>query len=161
MKNNLHKKIIKNLNLNKKNIIAQPLKALKKINIEKLTKVAALTITGTFKNFKLRIKQKELNRIKLLKKEEIKKIKKEKLIEKKQKLTEIKLIKKNALKELKEEKIILETQEKQRLKIVKHQKQIEKQKIKLEEKKLKAEEQRLRDDLSCRRCCRERALRKS
>ena len=70
MKNNLQKKIIKNLNLSKKNIIEQPLKALKKINIEKLTKITALAVTDTFKNFKTKIKQKELDRIKLFKKNE-------------------------------------------------------------------------------------------
>ena len=125
MKNNLHKKIIKNLNLSKKNIIEQPLNALKKINIEKLTKITVLSLTDTFKNFKVKIKQKELNRIKLLKKEKIQKEQDQKLEEKKQKIEEIKQIKINALNKLKEEKKILENHEKQRLKIIKHQKKIE------------------------------------
>ena len=85
MKNNLQKKIIRNLNLSKKNIIEQPLKVLKKINIEKLTKITALAVTDTFKNFKTKIKQKELDRIKLFKKNEIEEIKKEKKIIKKKK----------------------------------------------------------------------------
>ena len=76
MKNFLQKKIIKNLNLGKKNIIEQPLKILKKINIEKLTKITALAVSGTIKDFKVKIKQKELKKIKLLKKEQIKEIKK-------------------------------------------------------------------------------------
>ena len=92
MKSNLQKKIIKNLNLSKKNIIEHPLKILKKINIEKLTKITTLAVTDTFKNFKTKIKQKELNRVRLLKNEEIKKIKKEKSEEKKHKLAEIKQI---------------------------------------------------------------------
>ena len=71
MKNNLQKKIIKNLNLRKKSIIEQPLKVLKKINIERLTKITALAVTDTFKNFKIKIKQKEQDRIQLLRKEEI------------------------------------------------------------------------------------------
>ena len=78
MKNNLHKKIIENLNLSKKNMIEQPLIAFKKINIEKLTKTTASAITDTFKNFKVKIKKKKLNKIKLLKKEKIKELKKEK-----------------------------------------------------------------------------------
>jgi len=92
MKNNLQKKIIRNLNLSKKNIIEQPLKVLKKINIEKLTKITALAVTDTFKNFKTKIKQKELDRIKLFKKNEIEEIKKEKLLEKRKKIAEIKQI---------------------------------------------------------------------
>ena len=146
MKNNLQKKIIKNLNLSKKNIIEQPLRALKRINIEKLTKITALAVVDTFKNFKVKIKQKELNKIKLLKKEKINELKKEKSEEKKQKLSELKQIKINALNKLKEEKKIVEDQEKQKLKIIRHQKQIEKQKIKLEAKKLKVEEQKLKDE---------------
>ena len=76
MKNNLQKKIIKKLYLSKKNIIEQPLKILKKINIENLTKITTLAVTDTFKNFKIKIKQQEQKRIRFLKKEEIKKIKK-------------------------------------------------------------------------------------
>ena len=79
MKNVLRKKIIKNLNLSKKNIIEQPLKILKKINIEKLTKITALAVTDSFKNFRVKVKQKEIQRIKLQKKEKIKEIKKEKI----------------------------------------------------------------------------------
>ena len=135
MKNVLRKKITKNLNLGKKNIIEQPLKILKKINIEKLTKITALAVTDSFKNFRAKVKQKEIQRIKLQKKEKIKEIKKEKLEEKKQKLAEIKQIKQEAVNKLKKEKEIINNQEKQRLKIIKHQKQIEKQTIKLETKK--------------------------
>ena len=73
MKNNLQKKIIKNLNLRKKSIIKQPLKVLKKINIERLTQITALALTDTFKNFKIKIKQKEQDRIQLLKKKKLRK----------------------------------------------------------------------------------------
>ena len=52
MRNSRRNKIIKNLNLSKRNIIEQPLKVLKKINIEKLTKVTAWAVSDTFKNFK-------------------------------------------------------------------------------------------------------------
>ena len=87
MKISLQKKIIDNLNLSKKKIIKQPLQILKKINIEKFTKITALAVADTFKNFKIKLKQKELKRIKLLKKEKIKKIKKAKLEEKKKKIS--------------------------------------------------------------------------
>ena len=83
MKNTLQKKIIKNLNLSKKNIIEQPLKIFKKINIEKLTKITTLAVTDSFKNFRVKIKQKEIQRIKLQKKEKIKEIKKKKTRRKK------------------------------------------------------------------------------
>ena len=72
MKNSLQKKIIKKFNLSKKNMIEHPLKALKNINIKKLTKVTTSAVTDSFKNFKVKIKQKKLKRIKLLKNEEIK-----------------------------------------------------------------------------------------
>ena len=87
MKNNLKKKLIKNLNLRKKSIIEQPLKVLKKINIERLTKITALAVTDTFKNFKIKIKQKEQDRIQLLKKKEIKETKKKKIRRKKTKIS--------------------------------------------------------------------------
>ena len=87
MKNSLQKKIIKNLKLSKKNIIELPLNTIKKINIEKLTKITALAVTDTFKNFKEKIKQNELKRIRLLKQEEIKKTKKKKVRRKKTKIS--------------------------------------------------------------------------
>ena len=106
MINNLHKKIKKNLNFNKKNLIEQPLKALKKFDIKKLTKITVLKISDTFKNLKIKSKQKELVRIKLLEKEKINKIKKEKLEIKKKKIAEINQIKKDTLNRLIEEKKI-------------------------------------------------------
>ena len=81
-----------------------PLKILKKINIEKLTKFTSSSLIDKYNNFKERAKQKELHRIKLIEEEKIKQFKKEKLEQEKQKNKEIRLIKQNELNLIKEEK---------------------------------------------------------
>ena len=100
LKNTIRKKF----NLSKKKLIDQPLKILKKINIEKLTKFTSSSLKEKYNNFKERAKKKELHRIKLLKEEKIKELKKEKLEQEKRKNEEIRLIKKNELKIIKKEK---------------------------------------------------------
>ena len=81
LKNTIRKKI----NLSRKKLIEQPLKILKKINIEKLTKFTSSSLAEKYKNFKERAKQKDLHKIKLLKEERIKELKKERLEQEKQK----------------------------------------------------------------------------
>ena len=92
MRNN--KKIIvkKKFSLNGKKIIEQPLNILKKINLEKLTKITSLSLKEKFQNFKEKMKQKEKNKIELFKKEKIKELKQEKLDLEKQKIEEARLI---------------------------------------------------------------------
>ena len=116
MKNVLKNTIRKKINLSRKKLIEQPLKILKKINIEKLTKFTSSSLAEKYKNFKERAKQKELHRIKLLKEEKIKELKKEKLEQEKQKNEEIRLIKQNELNLIKEEKQKIEKQEKLKVK---------------------------------------------
>ena len=60
MKNNIK-------NIIKKKLIDQPLKVLKKINIEKLTKITSLSLSERYKDFKKKIIEKEQNKIELLK----------------------------------------------------------------------------------------------
>ena len=103
MKNVLKNTIRKKINLSRKKLIEQPLKILKKINIEKLTKFTSSSLIDKYNNFKERAKQKELHRIKLIKEEKIKELKKEKLEQQKQKKEEIRLIKQNELNLIKEE----------------------------------------------------------
>ena len=79
MKNNLKNTIKKKFQLGKKKLIDNPLKVLQKINIEKLSKITSLAFTEKYKHFKEKSEQRELNRIKLLKEEKIKELKKEKL----------------------------------------------------------------------------------
>jgi len=67
VKNKVKNTIKKKLNLSGVNLIEQPLKILKKINIEKLTKITSLSLAETYKNFKRNIKQKEKNKIELFK----------------------------------------------------------------------------------------------
>ena len=120
MKNQLKKKLKKiNINIGDQKIIKLSLKLLKKINLKKFGEATTESITKTFINFKKKQQQKERNRINFEKKEKIRLIKQEKLVEKKQKLDEEKQIKKNYLDKLKEEKQRLEDKEKQRLKIEK------------------------------------------
>ena len=71
MRNNSKITIKKKINLSKKKLIEQPLEILKKINIEKLTKITSLSLAERYKNFKEKIKQKEKNKIELSKKEKI------------------------------------------------------------------------------------------
>ena len=77
MKNNLKNTIKKKFQLGRKKLIENPLKILKKINIEKLSEITSLSLKEKYKNFKERNKKKKLHRIKLLKEETIKKLKKE------------------------------------------------------------------------------------
>ena len=63
MRNILKNTIKKKFNLSKKKLIDQPLKILKKINIEKLTKFTSSSLTEKFKKFKERAKQKELHKL--------------------------------------------------------------------------------------------------
>ena len=81
------KKKIK-LDLSKKKIIEEPLKALKKLNLGKFKKFTNISLKETLINYKKKQKQKELDKINLLKKEKIKEAKKEKLEQKRQKLNE-------------------------------------------------------------------------
>ena len=97
MKNVLKNTIRKKINLSRKKLIDEPLKILKNINIEKLTKLTSSSLIKKYNKFKERAKQKELHRVKLLKEEKIKELKKEKLEHEKQKNKEIRLIKQNEL----------------------------------------------------------------
>ena len=65
-----------NLNLAQKYIIKKPLNALKKVNVNKIKKFTSFSLNKTFDNFKKKIKQAELDKIKFLKKENIKEAKK-------------------------------------------------------------------------------------
>ena len=113
MKNQL-KKELKKINIHSQSLFESPLKILKKINLDKFKKITSFSLTKKYKDFKKNIKQKELNRIKLLKEEKIRELKKEKLEQEKQKIEEIKLIKQNELNILKEEKQKIEKQEKKK-----------------------------------------------
>jgi len=126
-KNTIKKKI----NLSRKKLIYQPLKILKKINIEKLIKFTSSSLIEKYNKFKERAKQKELHRVKLLKEEKIKELKKEKLEHEKQKNEEIRLIKQNELNLIKEEKERIDKKEKLKVKIIKQQQQIERKKLNL------------------------------
>ena len=59
MKNNKKKIVKKKFNLDGKKLIEQPFNILKKINIEKLTKITSLSLKERFKDFKEKMKQKE------------------------------------------------------------------------------------------------------
>ena len=77
MKNIIRKKIDKiNLDLVQKHIIKKPLKVLKKINIGKIKKLTSFSLNKSFDNFKKKIKEAELEKIKFQKKENIKEEKK-------------------------------------------------------------------------------------
>ena len=97
MKNVLKNTIRKKINSSKKKLIEQPLKTLKKINLEKLIKFTSSSLIDKYNNFKERAKQKELHRIKLIKEEKIKELKREKIEQEKQKNEEIRLIKESEL----------------------------------------------------------------
>ena len=61
---NIKKKIVKKkFNLNGKRLIEQPFNILKKINLEKLTKITSLSLKERFKGFKEKMKQKEKKKI--------------------------------------------------------------------------------------------------
>ena len=96
MKNILGNKINK-IKLNQSKIIKKPLKILKKINLDKFQKIKSFSLNETFNNFKKKIKKAEIDRIKLLNRERIKKAKQEKLNLKKEKIAEAKQIKKEQL----------------------------------------------------------------
>ena len=77
MKNQLKKELKKiNLNLSGQKLIKAPLKALKKIDINKFKKFTSFSLNRTFNSFKEKIKQAEIDNIKLLKKEKIREDKK-------------------------------------------------------------------------------------
>ena len=79
MRNINNKKVNKvNLNLIQKHLIKKPLRILKKINIDKFKKITSFSLNKTFDNFKKKIKQAEIEKIKLQKKENIKEAKKKK-----------------------------------------------------------------------------------
>jgi len=69
VKNSLKNTIKKKFYLNKKKLFEQPLSVIKKINIEKLTKITTMSLTEKYKKFKEKIKKKEEKRIELLKKD--------------------------------------------------------------------------------------------
>ena len=75
MKNQL-KKEPKKINIDSQSIFKSPLKILKKINLDKFKKIKSFSLTKKYKDFKKNIKQKELNKIKLLKEEKIRELKK-------------------------------------------------------------------------------------
>ena len=104
MKNNFKNTIKKKFQLGKKKLIENPIKVLKKINIKKLSKITSLSLREKYESFKARSEKKELDRIRLLKEDKIKELKKEKLEQEKQKIEEAKLIEQNELNILKEEK---------------------------------------------------------
>ena len=103
MKNSLITKI-KKLNLNKEKLIEKPIKVFKKIKLNKLKNITSFSLNKTFDKFKEKIKQAEIERSKIIKKEKFKKEKKEKLEQKKQKAIELKKNKKLHLLKAKEEK---------------------------------------------------------
>ena len=77
MKNQLKKELKKiNINFNSQKLIKAPLKALKKIDINKFKKFTSFSLNKTFTSFKEKIKKAEIDNIKLLKKEKIKEDKK-------------------------------------------------------------------------------------
>ena len=125
MKKILSKKLkIMSFDLSKKKIITEPLTILKKINLNKLKKITSFSLNNTITKFKQARKEGEINRIKLLKREQIKEAKKIKLEQKKLKLNEAKQVKKDHLQKLKDEKIRLENQQKQKYKIDRQLQQI-------------------------------------
>ena len=65
MKNQL-KKELKNINIDSQSLFKSPLKILKKINLNKFKKIKSFSLTEKYKDFKRSIKQKELDRFKLL-----------------------------------------------------------------------------------------------
>ena len=65
----------KKINLSRKKLIEQPLSIFKKINIENLTKITSLSLKEKYNDFKEKRKQKEKDKIELLKKEKIKELK--------------------------------------------------------------------------------------
>ena len=103
---------VKKLNLDKKKLIKDPIKIIKKIKIHKLKNLTSFSLNKTFDNFKQKIKQAKKERAEIIKKEKIKEAKKEKLGQKRQKALEKKEIKKIQLLKLKEEKKILKMEEK-------------------------------------------------
>ena len=79
MKNRTKNSVKTKSNLSRNKLIEQPFGILKKINIENLTKITSLSLKETFKNFKEKMKEKERNKVELIKKEKIKELKKEKI----------------------------------------------------------------------------------
>ena len=135
MKNILNTKN-KIISLNKKTFIKKPIKAIKKIKLPNLKKITSFSLNKTFDNFKKKLKQAEIEREKITKKEKIIEAKKIKLELKKQKAEELKLAKKEQLQKIKDEKQKIINREKQKLKIANQYRQIEKQRLKVEEKRL-------------------------
>ena len=79
MKNQLKKELKKiNVNLNKQNLIKEPLKILKNINLDRFKKITSFSLNKTIEKFKESRRREEINRIKIQKKENIKEAKKEK-----------------------------------------------------------------------------------
>ena len=60
MKNSLKNTIKKKFGLNTKKLIEHPLNILKKINIEKLTKITSTTLSEKYKKFKKKLNKKKL-----------------------------------------------------------------------------------------------------
>ena len=75
MKNRIVKKL-KRVKEDKKEILKEPLKVLKKIDLNKFKKITSFSLNKTFDNFKERIKKAEIEREKILKKEKIQEAKK-------------------------------------------------------------------------------------
>ena len=63
MKNSLKNKIKKSFNLDTKKLIGHPLRVLKKINIENLTKITTISLKGKYESYREKIKQKEKNKM--------------------------------------------------------------------------------------------------
>ena len=63
MKNQL-KKELKKINIDSQSLFKNPLKILKKINLDKFKKIKSFSLTEKYKDFKKNIKQKELEKIK-------------------------------------------------------------------------------------------------
>ena len=89
MKNILQKKFEKKISLGKKKLINNPVKIFKKIT--------SFSLKEKYKNFKEKIKQKELERIELSKKEKIKELQREELNQEKQRKEEVRLIQQKEL----------------------------------------------------------------
>ena len=76
---------VKSLKLNKEKFLKEPIKAIKKIKIHKLKNITNFSLNKTFETFKERIKQAEVEKVRILKQEKIKEAKKEKIEQKKRK----------------------------------------------------------------------------
>ena len=62
---NLPSKKLKRIKIDKKKLLKEPLKILKKMDLNNFKKIRSFSLNKTFDNFKEKFKQAEINRIKL------------------------------------------------------------------------------------------------